>query len=127
MRLPVRAVLNIFATPIICFDITSEKVKGRDVTNQDADRKIKGVIQPADNKAIALLPDGAESDGAQVLHTAAAVSAYDVTNNGEVKRQTYVRHAGEVWKLWRVQNWAIHTGNINRYILTKYRDVNNTI
>lgn len=127
MRLPVRSALNIFATQIICFDITSKKVKGRAVTNQELDRKIKGVIQPADNKAIVLLPDGAESDGAQVLHTAAVVSAYDVTNTGTIKTQTYVRHAGEIWKLWRTQDWAIHTGNINRYILTKYRDVNNTI
>lgn len=127
MRLPVRAALNIFATPVTAFDITGSRVDGRWVPVQEADRKIKAAIQPADDKTVALLPEGAESDGAQILHTSAAVAAYDVTNDSEETRQTYVRHAGEVWKLWKTQNWALHTaGGINRYILTKYRDVDNT-
>lgn len=128
MKLPVNAALNVFATAIVAFDITGERISGRWTPTQEPDRKIKGIIQPADDKTVALLPDGAESDGAQILHTSATVSAYDVTNDSEVDRQTYVRHAGEVWKLWKTQNWALHTaGAINRYILTKYRDVDNTV
>lgn len=122
MLLPLRAANNIFSTTITAFDVVvGARVKGRSQETQEGDRLIKGTIQPADDKTVALLPDGAESDGAQLLHTSATVSAYDVTNDSEVNNQTYVRHAGEVWKLWKTQNWKIHAG-LNRYILTKYRN-----
>lgn len=124
MILPVRAAHNLFTTSIIAYDVTSARVKGRAVNTAEPDRKISGTIQPANDKTVSLLPEGAESDGAQLLHTDAAISFYDVKATGGINRQTYIRHAGEIWKAWSVQNWSIHSGGINRYILTKYRNVN---
>ncbi|MPW31954.1 hypothetical protein F9L16_23655 [Agarivorans sp. B2Z047] len=126
MRLPVRIANNLFATRVVAFDITGVRDKGRWMSTQEPDRFIKATIQPAGDKIATLNLDGAESDGALIMHTDAAVYAHDVTNNKEEPNQTYIRHAGDVWKLWKTQNWEIHTGGINRYILTRHRDVDNT-
>lgn len=125
IRLPVRPAYNLFKSRVIVFDVT----QGRDelgnpiVAVPTPDRGIIGVIQPAGDKAIALLPEGAQSDGAYILHTDAPIYIADNAQGSTQNVQTYARHNGDVWKAWRMQGWRPHQ-RIQRYILTRYVNVN---
>lgn len=123
--LPLNPVLNLFGSSVTVFDV----VQGRDSdgipidATPSPDRNIFGIIQPAGDKDIRLLPEGQQSDGAYILHTPAPVFAADNVQGGESNRQTYVRHAGNIWKVWRIQKWNPHQ-RIARYIITRYVNVN---
>lgn len=123
--LPLNPVLNLFGSTIVAFDV----VQGRDsdgipvVATPEADRKIFGIIQPAGDKDIRMLPEGQQSDGAYILHTPAAVYAADNVQGAETNRQTFVRHSNNIWKVWRIQDWTPHQ-KIARYIITRYVNLN---
>jgi len=125
IRLPVRPAYNLFKSTITAFDV----VQGRDAdgvpidATPEADRQFQGVIQPAGDRHVNLTPAGAESDGEYILHTDAAVSAADNYQGGQNQRQTFVRHNGNIWRLWKIQGWAPHQ-RIARYVLTRYVNVN---
>lgn len=121
IKLPVQLAHDIFASAVTAFDIVHERnLRGEGSKLVEADRPIVGVIQPAGDKTIALVPEGARSDGAMVLHSAdLTIVAADLTQTASTGRQTYVRHVGEVWKVWGLQDWNPHTA-IRRYLMTKY-------
>lgn len=121
--LPLSPVLGVFGSTQTVFDrVHTRNARGEGSSTTEADRALFGVIQPAGDKLVKLVPEGAQSDGAMVLHTPdASVAAADLTNRNTTStgRQTYVRHGGEVWKVWALQTWTPHT-NIRRFLLTKY-------
>lgn len=121
MRLPISGALNVFGSRIQVFDETNTRnARGEGVRTVSVNRLIRGIIQPAGDKLTALLPQGSRTDGAVVLHTSAPVTACDLSGAvGASGVQTYVRHAGEIWRVWGLQNWAPHS-NIKRYLCTKH-------
>lgn len=125
MILPTYLAVNIFSRNITAYDKTQSLVVGRVQTVKEANRSIRGVIQPATDKDIALLSDGAVSEGTLVLHTSSTVSAYDLSQNNQNQRQTYVIYSGEHWRLTAIQNWSDKNGGTNRYILTKSVSIDN--
>lgn len=121
MRLPVGAAVRVFGLTMTAFDeVNSRNARGEGSRVTEADRRIYGVIQPAGDKLTALLPQGSQTAGAMVMHTSHPVTACDLSGTtGSTGRQTYIRHAGEIWRVWGIQTWAPHT-SINRYLLTKH-------
>lgn len=123
--LPLFPAFNLFASKVVVFDV----VQGRDAdgipidATPEADRNISAVIQPAGDKDVRLLPEGQQSEGAYVMHTAAAVSAADNAQNAQTQRQTFVRHSGNIWKVQKIQDWTPHQ-KIARYIITRYVNTN---
>ena len=126
--LPLHVTHNLLTHTVQAFDVTHGRdVSGRPTITQGADYAITDAnVQPAGDKLIALLPEGAMSNGAQVMHTRASIKAADVRNGQSFGVQTYIRHNGEIWKAWAIQNWKPHSP-IGRYILTKYVNVDGTI
>lgn len=125
VKLPLLHPVSFFGQSVTVFDTLA--VRGDDYRQEtlvEPDRVIFGVIQPNNDKKVALGPNGALSDGEFILHTFDDVSAYDNTLTTENSRQTYARYVGEVWKLFAVQDWSDHvTGNTKRYLLTKYTNI----
>lgn len=123
--LPLSPAFSLFASKVVVFDV----VQGRDsdgmpiVATPEADRNITGVIQPAGDDTIKLLPEGQQSDGAYILHTPSAIHAATNVQGAELERQTFIRHNGNIWKAWNVQNWLPHQ-KIARYIITRYVNTN---
>lgn len=128
IALPVSVASDLFASRLPAFDV----VHGRDglgkaTVAQETDRTISGTIQPFGEAKGRWLPQGISPDAAKVLHTSAAVSVARTVNGSAITRQTYIRHGGDVWKVWEPQNWNPHTGRLQRYVLTKYVDPNGVI
>lgn len=125
MRLPVHIANNIFKTNVTVYDEIVTRAKGQQVTVKEDNRTISATIQPAGDKAQAMLPDGAIQDGVVSIFTSSTLSSYNATQSSEEQRQTFVLYAGETWKVHVVQNWALHMqSNINKYLATKYLNVN---
>jgi len=125
MKLPVHIANNIFKTNVTVYDEVVTRVKGQQVTAKEDDRIISATIQPAGDKAQTMLPDGAIQDGVVSIFTSNSLSSYNATQSGEEQRQTFVLYAGETWKVHVIQNWALHIqSNINKYLATKYLNVN---
>jgi hypothetical protein len=125
--LPVNQAAYFFSQPITAYETTGTRVNGKEVRVVAADRTIYGVIQPADPKEIELYSDGALSSGSLILHTTYPVSAYDVGQSGQVTSQTYVRYKGETWKLWKIANWDDKTFGFNRYLMEKYKNIDDPL
>lgn len=125
IRLPVYPAFRLFRSDVPAFDV----VQGRDEFGRpldgvvEADRIIPAVIQPAGDRAVDLTPAGAESTAEYTMHTPAAISAADNVQDGMTNRQTFVRHNGNVWKVWKIQDWRPHQ-KIARYVLTRYVNLN---
>lgn len=119
ISLPLHPALNLFASRISVYDLVGERVAGRWQQTAEPERSISGVIQPADERALSLLPEGDRSGGALLIHTHARLSWYDVEQGATSNRQTLVRYDGS---LWRVVNSAC-TAGIWRYLAIRY--VNN--
>ena len=119
ISLPLHPVLNLFASRISVYDLVGERVAGRWQQTAEPERSISGVIQPADERALSLLPEGDRSSGALLIHTHARLSWCDVEQGATSNRQTLVRYDGS---LWRVVNSARLAG-IWRYLAIRY--VNN--
>jgi hypothetical protein len=125
--IPVNLVLNLFADALAAFDVVHTRdARGLATPTQEADRSISGIIQPITDETVSLIPEGAQRDGAKLVHTRAPVSAATNVNGGSSGRQTYVRHEGGLWKLWTVNGWGPHT-DIGYYVITRYIDTNGVI
>lgn len=119
ISLPLNPALNLFASRVSVYDLVGERVAGRWQQTAEPERSISGVIQPADERALSLLPEGDRSSGALLIHTHARLNWYDVEQGATSNRQTLVRYDGS---LWRVVNSARLAG-IWRYLAIRY--VNN--
>ncbi len=105
------------------FDVIySRDTFGAQAASREPNRAFSGVIQPAGDNLTKLLPEGAQSDGAMVLHTASPISAATNTQDTENNTQTYIIQNGNYWKAWAVQDWQPHQ-KIARYLLTRYLNV----
>lgn len=121
--LPLMPAINLFASSITVYDLVGERVSGRWQQIAEPDRTISGVIQPADERALSVLPEGDRSDGAVLLHTQARLHWYDVEQGATSHRQTIIRHGGSLWRVVKPQDWTANTPDLWRYIATRY--VNN--
>jgi hypothetical protein len=127
LRLPLHVTHNLLRGPVTVFDVTyTLDVLGVTTLTQEADRIIMAGLQPAGDEIIALLPEGAQADGAKVLHTTAVMHAATNRNGAIGDRQTYVRHGGGLWRVWRSQDWSDHSP-IGKMYLTKFIDVTGVI
>lgn len=126
--LPLHVTHNLLTHTVIAFDVVHGRdAAGRPTITQGTDYNITDAnAQPARYKDIQLLPEGAQSDGALVFHTRAPLKAADVSNGSSSGDQTYIRHNGDIWKVWGIQNWKPHSP-IGRYILTRYVNIDGTI
>lgn len=126
--LPLHVTHNLLTHTVQAFDVVHGKdAAGRPVITQGGDYDITDAnAQPARYKDIQLLPEGAQSDGALVFHTRTTLKAADVSNGASTGDQTYIRHNGDIWKVWGIQNWKPHSA-IGRYILTRYVNIDGTI
>lgn len=125
--IPVHGVVNLFADRVAVFDV----VHGRDALGeatvaQEADRFISAIVQPLKDDEVHLLPEGAQRDGAKLVHTRDVVSVATNVSGGSLPRQTYLRHGGGLWKLWAVNDWTPHT-NITYCVATRYLDSNGLV
>lgn len=123
LSLPLGDAGDQFVEQFIAYDTVSTKTLGRWTPVQEADRVIWGVIQTDKNKVVNLSEDGALSTGSLVLNTRQTLSANDLSQDGQVLRQTYVRYKAEVWKLNALTNWLPKTGSYNLYFLEKYTNI----
>lgn len=126
--LPLHVTHNLLTHTVAAFDVVHGRdVSGRPTIVQGADYNITDAnVQPAGDKLVALLPEGAQTDGAQVMHTAVQLKQATNVNGSTSGDQTYIRHNGDIWKVWAVQNWKPHA-KLGRYILTRYVNVDGTI
>lgn len=126
--LPLHVTHNLLTHTVQAFDVTfGRDASGRPTITQGADYPITDAnAQPAKYKDVQLLPEGAQPDGALVLHTRAAIHVAGNVNGASTGVQTYLRLNGDIWKAWGVQNWKPHSP-IGRYILTRYVNVDGSI
>lgn len=114
--------------PIVVFDVVNARdpVTGRPTQTQEPDRTVLMGLQPAGSKVIDLLPEGAQSEGAKVVHTTAPIFAADNFNGGEEWRQTFIRDGSDLWKINKLQDWSLHS-TIGKWYATRYVDESGTI
>lgn len=126
--LPIHVTHNLLTHTVVSFTVThSRDASGRPVVVQGSDFNITDAnLQPASDRLIALLPEGAQADGTLVMHT--RLTLFEATNvNGSASgAQSYVRHNGDIWKVWGIQNWKPHAV-IGRYLLTRYVNIDGSI
>lgn len=116
---PVSRAADLFTEQVVIFDSVSTKTLGRWDNVQGIDRIISGVIQTRKAKKVDIAEDGAISDGDVMLHTRETLTAYDLSQDGQVLTQTFARYGGEVWKLSELTDWPVKTQGYNLYYLTK--------
>lgn len=126
--LPIHVTHNRLLHTVAAFDVTHGRdASGRPTIVQGADYSVTDAnVQPASDKLVALLPEGAQADGTQVMHTSRALFAATNVNGSSSGVQTYIRHNGDIWKVWGIQNWQPHA-KIGRYLLTRYVNVDGSI
>lgn len=126
--LPLHVTHNIVSHTVVAFDVTHGRdASGRPTVAQGANYDITDAnVQPAGDDLVALLPEGAQTDGAQVMHTRRVMFAATNANGSTSGVQSYVRHNGDIWKVWGIQNWQPHAV-IGRYLLTRYVNVDGSI
>lgn len=126
--LPIGVTHNLLTHTVQGFDVTHGRdASGRPAVTQGANYDIRDAnVQPASDKLIALLPEGAQADGALVMHTKRVLFSATNANGSTSGVQTYIRHNGDIWKVWGIQNWKPHAV-IGRYLLTRYVNVDGGI
>lgn len=126
--LPLHVTHNMLTHTVVGFDVTHGRdASGRPTIVQGSNFDIKDAnVQPASDKLIALLPEGAQADGTQVMHTRRVLFSATNANGSTSGVQTYIRHNGDIWKVWGIQNWRPHA-RIGRYLLTRYVNVDGSI
>jgi hypothetical protein len=126
--LPLHVTHNLLSHAVVAFNVThSRDASGRPVIVQGANFNITDAnVQPASDKLVALLPEGAQADGTLVMHTRAVLSEATNANGSTTGVQSYIRHNGDIWKVWGIQNWQPHAV-IGRYLLTRYVNVDGSI
>lgn len=126
--LPVALAANLFAERLQVFDVAHGRdARGVSTPVQSADRTISGTFQPAGDSEAKWLPEGFSLDSARVLHTAGLIYAQQNSGAAVETRQTYVRWGGQLWKVWRPQNWGSVAAGMQRYLATAYEDANGII
>ena len=123
LPLPLAAAADLFVEQVVVFESVSTKTLGRWDDVQGSDRVISGVIQTSKEKVVSVDEDGAISNGTLMLHTRETLFAYDLSQDGQVLTQTYVRYGSEVWKLNELTDWPVKTQGYNLYYLTKYTNI----
>lgn len=120
MRLPLHVTHNqvLHQFPAVLVEYTRDS-EGQAVANIRSETVMTGNMQPAGPTLQKLLPEGAETDGAKVLHTTDPV--YVATNGRGL--QTYIRHRGRLWKANAVEDWGDFSP-IGRWMLTRHVDIN---
>ena len=126
--LPLHVTHNLLSHTVVAFTVThSRDAAGRPVIAQGANFNITDAnVQPASDKLVALLPEGAQADGTLVMHTRTVLSEATNANGSTTGVQSYIRHNGDIWKVWGIQNWQPHAV-IGRYLLTRYVNVDGSI
>jgi hypothetical protein len=120
LKLPLQVTHNLLKHPVTVFEVVyGRNGEGEAQPAVGPDTTISANVQPAGYRVLQLLPEGAQTEGAMVMHTDAPIY---VADNGQ-PRQTYVRHAGQIWKATSVENWTPHS-RIGRWILTRHLDIN---
>ena len=126
--LPLHVTHNLLTHTVTAFNVTHGRdASGRPQIVQGSDFNISDAnVQPAGDDTVALLPDGAQTDGALVMHTRELIRIATNVNGSVNGVQTYIRFNGNIWKAWAAQDWAPHAV-IKRYILTRYVNVDGGI
>lgn len=120
LKLPLHVTHNLLKHPITVFVVVyGRNSEGEATATQLEDYVIQGNLQPAGYRQLQLLPEGAQTEGAKVLHTDLPIY---VSDNGQ-GMQTYIRHGGQVWKVHAVEDWSPHA-TIGRWLATRHLDVN---
>lgn len=126
--LPLHVTHNLLTHTVASFTVTHTRdASGRPVIVQGSDFNITDAnLQPASDRLIALLPEGAQADGTLVMHTRRTLFTATNLNGSVTGAQSYVRHNGDIWKVWGIQNWKPHAV-IARYLLTRYVNIDGSI
>lgn len=126
--LPLHVTHNILTHPVQAFDVSHlVDARGRHSVVQGADYTITDAnVQPAGYRVLAMLPEGAQADGVQVMHTRADIKEATNVNGSTSGVQTYIRHNGDIWKATSLENWKPHSV-IGRFLLTRYVNVDGGI
>lgn len=120
LPLPLGGVVNIFGQQVLAFDVAMVAIEGKASRTVGADYPIFGVIQPAGDKAQAIVGPGVKTDGQMILQTRTVLKAVDVTQTGGAATdQSYIRYQGDVWRVFKIQGWADKNTGITRYILAR--------
>lgn len=120
LKLPLHVTHNLLKHSVTVFEVVyGRNSEGEAQAAVGPDTTISANVQPAGYRQLQLLPEGAQTEGAMVMHTDAPIY---VADNGQ-PRQTYVRHVGQIWKATAVENWNPHS-SIGRWILTRHLDIN---
>lgn len=126
--LPLMVVHGLLRDPFPFFDAVFERDDlGRETVSQEADRTLLAGVQPAGYNVLKMLPEGAQLDGAYVVHADSRLHVATADNGKVCGRQTFLRRPdGSVWKCWKEQKWNPHSG-IGRWIFTRYVDLDGRI
>lgn len=120
LKLPLHVTHNLLKHPVTVFEVVySRNGEGEAMAAVGPDFTIDANLQPAGYRQLQLLPEGAQTEGAKVMHTDQPIY---VADNGQ-GRQSYVRHGGQVWKVNAVEDWSPHS-TIGRWLLTRHLDIN---
>lgn len=126
--LPLHVTHNILTHAVTAFDVTNSRdAAGRPLASQGDDYTVHDAnVQPASDDLVALLPEGAQTDGVLVMHTRVRLKIATNRNGSQVGEQSYIRMNDNVWKVWAIQDWRPHAV-IQRYLLTRYIDIDGQI
>ena len=126
--LPLHRTHFLLRHPAVIFDVVyGLDALGRPTISQEADRTVLAGVQPAGNDVVALLPEGAQSDGVLVVHSTTRMTLATNVNGATHGRQTFLRRPdGNLWKCWREQDWRPHAV-IGKWFFTRYVNTDGTI
>ena len=122
INLPLVQPLHVLGGPLWVFDQLGKRVDGHWRVTTEPKRQIHGIVQPADERTVQLLPEGDRSNGVLLLHTLAPLHAYDVQQSGIMPRQTFLIHDGGFWRIAPGQDWSCHSRQLHRYLAIRYLD-----
>lgn len=109
------------------FDVDfNNETTGHDINNKSGNYYIYGVIQPSDEETIDLNVDGAIGNANFMLHTSYTLQIANVNDVTASTVNSFVNYEGNRWKINGSKIWNTKTGGVNKYILTKYTDNNNS-
>ena len=127
IKLPLHVVHNLLRGPVVVFDVVFGRTDiGRQTVAQEADRTVLMGLQPMAWRTVQLLPEGAQSEGAKVVHCDQPLSVADNANGAMSGRQTFIRDNGQILKLMRLQDWSIHSP-IGKWAAVKYVNTDGTV
>lgn len=108
--------IGIFGRTIAVYDIAETVVNHRAIKTPGADYNIFGVIQPAGERDLQILPEGDRTSGAIVVHTKDDLKIADSGSTAE----SYVRHRGKVYRVRALAPWDDQ--EFRRYVATTWQD-----